>query len=133
MGGEGKKAKITIIDDEKDLVDTIRQFLEMRDYEVSVAYDGRIGIDVVKKERPDLIVLDIKMPGMDGRDVLSLLKRDGATKKIPVLMLTAKAEQSDRDCAMELGAYEYLAKPYDSSLLLHHIENILKKKKDNQL
>jgi len=130
---EGLKARILLIDDEKGLVDTIKQFLEIREYSVTAAYDGRSGLETAKREKPDLIVLDIKMPGMDGRDVLSALKRDDSTKDIPVLMLTAKTEQSDRDCAMELGAYEYLAKPYDSSLLLHQIENILRKKHGHQL
>ena len=125
-----KRIKITIVDDEKDLVGVIKDFLEERGLSVSTAFNGREGVEVIKRERPDLIVLDIIMPGMDGRDVLVELKKDLQTKDIPVIILTVKSEQLDRTYGLELGAYEYLAKPYDGYRLLRQINRILDKKRD---
>jgi two-component system alkaline phosphatase synthesis response regulator PhoP len=121
------KPKITLIDDERGLINTIKGLLEERGFEVSFAYDGNSGIDVVKKELPDVVVLDIMMPGRDGRDVLKELKKNEDTKHIPVIMLTAKDEQFDRDNLLQIGAYEYIAKPYDSYALLRQIKNVLEK------
>ena len=119
--------KITIIDDEKELVNTIKDLLETRGFRVSFAYDGTSGLEVIKKESPDVIVLDIIMPKKDGRDLLKELKKDAATKNIPVIMLTAKDEQFDRASLLAMGAYEYITKPYDSYALLRQIKNVLEK------
>jgi len=129
------KAKITIIDDEKELVATIKEFLEARDYDISFAHGGKTGLEVIKKERPDIIILDITMPEMDGRDVLVALKKeaDPALQNIPVIMLTGKGEQFDRDYGIELGAYEYLPKPYESHLLLRQISRIMDKKRRGEI
>lgn len=127
MGADNKKTKITIIDDEKSLVDTIKSFLEERGFEISVAYDGKSGLETIEKVKPDLIILDIMMPNMDGRDVLARIKRDVELKRIPVIMLTVRSEQFDRTYGLKLGAHEYISKPYDSYRLLRQINNILKK------
>ncbi len=119
--------KITVIDDEEGLVNTIKNFLEERGFSVSFAYDGTSGVEVIKKEMPDVVILDIMMPGKDGRDVLKELKEDTSTKDIPVIMLTAKAEQFDRDNVLAMGAYEYIVKPYDGYTLLRQIKNVLGK------
>lgn len=119
--------KITIVDDEKGLVNTIKGFLEERGFSISFAYDGVSGFGVIKKEMPDVVILDIIMPNKDGRDLLKELKEDVATKEIPVIMLTAKDEQFDRDDAFAMGAYEYMIKPYDSYALLRQIKNVLEK------
>jgi len=133
VGEDTKKIKITIIDDEKELVDTIKELLESRDYSVSFAYNGRSGLEVIKKEKPDLIILDVMMPDMDGRDMLSAIKRDKDTRDVPIIMLTAKSEQIDRDQSLQLGAYEYITKPYDSYYLLRQIDNVLGKSKKGEL
>lgn len=133
MNDSPGKFKITVVDDEEDLVETIKLFLETRDYEVSFAYDGGSGFEVVKRELPDLVILDIMMPKKDGRDMLKKMKLDEELKDIPVIMLTAKDEQFDRDYALGLGAYEYISKPYDSYVLLRQIKNALDKKKRNEL
>lgn len=129
------KPKVTIIDDEKELVNTIKEFLEARDYEVSFAYGGKSGLEVIKKEKPDVIILDITMPDMDGRDVLIALKKseDPALQNIPVIMLTGKGDQFDRDYGIELGAYEYLAKPYQGHLLLRQLSRIIDKRKRGEI
>lgn len=129
MNQSNGKIKVALIDDEKDLVSMIKNFLELRNFTVISAHDGHSGLDLVKKERPDLIILDIIMPDMDGRDLLVELKKDESLKDIPVIMLTAKGEQFERDYGLELGAYEYIAKPYDADILLRQINNILEKRK----
>lgn len=123
-----EKVKITVVDDEKDLVQVIKDFLEARNFAVSVAYNGRTGLEVIKKEKPDLVILDITMPDLDGRDILIELKKDEDTKNIPVILLTAKSEQFDREYGLKLGAHEYIVKPYQSHVLLRHIQTILEKK-----
>ena len=133
MSDNPDKVKITVVDDEEDLVETIKLFLETRGYSVSFAYDGAAGLEVVKKEKPNVVILDIMMPGKDGRDMLKKMKLDEELKDIPVIMLTAKDEQFDRDYVLGLGAYEYVTKPYDSYALLRQIKNALEKKKRNEL
>ena len=130
---EGGDIKIVVIDDNKELADTIKHFLQMRGFIVISAYGGKSGLEAVKKEKPDLIILDIMMPDMDGRDVLVNLKRGNETKDIPVIILTGKDEQFDREYGIELGAYEYITKPYDSNALLRQVNSILGKKKTGEL
>ena len=125
-----KKFKITVIDDDKEFTETIKEFLESRGFSVACAYGGRAGMDIIKKYQPDIVILDIGMPDMDGRDVLVKLKKDNGTKNIPVIILTGRGdEQYDRSYGIELGAEEYISKPYDSAILLRQVNNILSKKK----
>lgn len=128
-----KKAKIALIDDEKSLVKTIKEFFELRGYDVVTANDGKTGVEVVKKEKPDLIILDLIMPGMEGNIVLQELKKDESVKNIPVIVLTAKHEQFDRDSLLKLGAYEFISKPYKAHILQRQVENVLNKKKMGEL
>jgi DNA-binding response OmpR family regulator len=123
----GRERKIAVIDDEQDLARAISDFLSSRDFDVKVAYNGQLGLDLVRTEKPDLVILDIMMPVMDGRDVLAVLKKDEATKNIPVIMLTARDEQFDRDCGLDLGAHEYITKPYNSDILLRQVNSVLSK------
>jgi len=128
-----EKIKIAFIDDNEDLVNFMKPLLEEHNYHVAPAYDGRTGLEVIKKERPDVIVLDIIMPDMNGNDVLTELKKNEDTKDIPVIMLTVKDWQYDRFKSLELGAYEYIAKPFESRMLLRQITNVLQKKKKGQV
>ena len=106
-------------------MNTIKGLLEERGFSVSFAYDAIKGLEVIRKEMPDIVVLDIMMPRKDGRDLLRELKEDASTKDIPVIMLTAKEEQCYRNDALEMGAYEYITKPYDSYALLRQIKKVL--------
>ncbi len=125
------KIRIVIIDDEKELVNTIKEFLEQRGFEVISAFGGKKGLEVVKQEKPDLVILDIAMPDMDGRDVLINLKKDEEMKDIPVLMLSGRGGQFDEEYGMELGAEQYVAKPYRGEALLEQIKKVLSgEKKD---
>ena len=125
--------KITIIDDDPDLVDAVRNFLGRHSFDVSTASGGIEGLKVVEENRPDLVILDMMMPDMDGIQVLLKIRGNSQIKDIPVIMLTAKDGQPDRVSALEIGAYEYIAKPLDTHKLLRQIENVLRKKKEGDL
>ena len=131
--GDNEKRKIAIIDDDKGLVEIVKEFLESRGFAVVSAYGGKDGVDLVRKERPSLVILDISMADMDGRDVLNALKGDDDTKDIPVIILTGKEEQFSRDTIIGMGAYDYITKPYDSYYLLRQIGNILDKQERGEL
>lgn len=130
MDDTNRQVKITVVDDEKGLVQTLTALLESRGFIVSFAYNGAEGLEVIRRERPEIIILDIMMPVKDGRDMLRELEKDPAIKDIPVIVLTARDEQFVRDYMLELGAYEYITKPHDSYALLRQIKNILDKKKE---
>lgn len=117
-----RKYKIAVIDDEKEIVDIITKFLEARSYEVCSAYGGRKGLEIVRSEHPDLVILDIVMPDMDGRDTLIEIKKDVYTKSIPVIMLSAKSEPFDEDLGKNLGAADYITKPFRMKDLLRRIK-----------
>lgn len=125
--------KVAVIDDDKGLVSTIKEFLEARDFAVVEAYGGKSGIDLVLDEKPDLVILDINMQDMDGRDVIAKLKRDEDVKDIPVIMLTGKGEQFERSQGMEMGAEEYIVKPCSMDYLASQISRIIEKKEKDRI
>jgi len=120
---------ILIIEDEKDMADVIRQLLEREGYHTDIAYDGEEGLEKIRLIRPDLVLLDVMLPKLDGRDLLKAVKQDKELKKTPILMVSARSEQWDRELALELGAEEYVEKPLDSVKLLRKISNIFAKKR----
>ena len=120
------KKKILIVDDEKDLVETVVFQLQISGYDAIVAYDGQEGLDKARKEKPDLIILDIMLPKMDGYKVCGLLKNDSRYTKIPIIMFTAKAQESDIKLAKEVGAEAYITKPFEEEILLGKIKELLK-------
>ena len=120
------QAKILIVDDEPDLVETIRFALELEGYNVLVAVNGEEGLNTARQEKPDLILLDLMLPKLDGYKVCRLLKFDERYKHIPILMLTAKTQDKDRILGKETGANEYLTKPFDMDELMAKIKSYLK-------
>lgn len=120
------KKKILIVDDEVDLVETIRFPLEKEGFTVLVSYDGEDALDQARKEKPDLILLDIMLPKLDGYKVCRLLKFDEQYKHIPILMLTARTQERDRIIGMETGADEYITKPFELEELLEKVRSYLK-------
>lgn len=120
------KKRILVVDDERDLVDSIKTELEENEYEVLTAYDGHEGLEKARKESPDLMILDLMLPKMDGHTVCGLLKRDARYAKMPILMFTAKAHEDDRRLAQEAGADAYLTKPFDPQSLMDWIRKLLK-------
>ncbi|MDO8527790.1 MAG: response regulator [Deltaproteobacteria bacterium] len=113
--------KILIVDDERDLVDMLQLLLETFGFGVLTAYDGEAGLTLAQKEIPDLILLDVMMPKMNGYEVCRTLKKEEKTKTIPVLMLSAKVQENDKFWGMEAGASDYITKPFDAQDLLAKI------------
>ncbi len=124
------KQKILVVDDEKDILRLLEYNLEHEGYEVVSVMDGPEAVIAAKAEKPQLIILDIMLPNMSGTDVLKALKRDPATEKIPVIMLTAKGEEIDRVLGFELGADDYLIKPFSPKELMLRVTVIIGKKKN---
>lgn len=118
--------KILIVDDEPDLVKGLPIILESKGYEVVLAYDGEEGLDKARKEKPDLIILDLMLPKMDGYMVCCLLKADTNYRRIPIIMFTAKAQEEDMKTGKEVGADAYITKPFEPQVLLGKIRELLK-------
>jgi two-component system phosphate regulon response regulator PhoB len=119
---------ILIIEDEKDIVDLIAYHLAQSGFSAISALDGPLGLERAKKERPTLIILDLMLPGMDGKDVCRALKSNPLTQSIPILMLTAKTEEMDRVVGFELGADDYVTKPFSPRELVLRVKAILRRK-----
>ncbi len=117
--------KILIIDDEANLVVLLESRLKMHGYEVLTAFDGQSGLEMAKKYKPNLIILDLMLPKIDGHKVCGLLKNDTRYAKIPIILFTARAQDSDRQMAKELGADAYITKPFEPKVLLSKIEELL--------
>ena len=117
--------KILVVDDEVDLVKTIQFSLELEGYEVLVSYNGEDALSQARKEHPDLILLDIMLPKLDGYRVCRLLKFDERYKHIPILMMTAKTQEKDKLMGKETGANEYITKPFDMEELMEKVKKYL--------
>lgn len=121
------KATILIIDDERDLLELVRYNLEKERFDVIVASDGQSGLDIAQRHRPDLIVLDLMMPGVDGLEVCRRLRGDERTARIPMIMLTARATEADRIVGLEMGADDYVTKPFSPRELVARVKAVLRR------
>ena len=119
--------RILIVEDERDIADLIGFNLERAGYAVMKAHDGNIGATMAIQERPDLIILDIMLPGQDGYAVFKELRRDPRSRNIPVIMLTARAQTEDRIQGLEVGADDYLTKPFSPKELNLRVQAVLKR------
>lgn len=119
--------KILLIEDNNDVRENTAEILKLAQYNVVTAINGKEGVELAQKENPDLIICDIMMPVLDGHGVLHMLSKNEQTSSIPFIFLTAKAERSDFRKGMEMGADDYLTKPFDEVELLNAIESRLKK------
>jgi len=117
--------KILIADDHAEVVELVRVTLEGEDYEIVDASNGKEALKKARLEKPDLVLLDVVMPKMDGFEVCRKLKKDPQTKEIPIIMLTAKAQEVEKEKGREVGASDYITKPFSPSALLTKIEEIL--------
>lgn len=118
---------ILVIEDNEDIRENVTEILTLSDYNVISAANGKEGIETAQKQKPDLIICDIMMPGVDGYGVLHVLHKDPETQNIPFIFLTSKSERSDFRSAMEMGADDYITKPFAGNELLNAIESRLKK------
>ena len=118
--------RILVVDDEDDLVLMISKALRYKGYEVIIANDGQEGLEKAKAETPDLIILDLMLPRINGYKVCGLLKKDTRYAKIPIILLTAKANAEDIELGEEVGADAYITKPYERDVLFSKIEELIK-------
>jgi two-component system phosphate regulon response regulator PhoB len=119
--------KIVIVEDERDLAELLAFNLEKEGYQTFIALDGKSGLERVVSERPDLVILDLMLPEMNGIEVCKMLKQQQSTATIPIIMLTAKGEEIDRVVGFEVGADDYLIKPFSARELLLRIKAILRR------
>ncbi|MFC1840973.1 response regulator [Thermodesulfobacteriota bacterium] len=122
------KEKILVVDDEEDLLELVRYNLSREGYDVICASTGEEGLNTAKKNLPGLIILDLMLPGIDGLDVARALKNDNSTKNIPVIMLTAKGEEADIVTGLELGADDYITKPFSPRIMIARMRAVLRRK-----
>ena len=132
------KPKILVVDDEPDAIELVEFNLKQSGYAVTTATDGAEALKKARSHSPDLIVLDVMLPEMDGFEICKTLRLDPATAKVPILMLTAKAAEIDRVLGLELGADDYLTKPFSPRELLLRIKKIIargqvEEKQDDQM
>ena len=117
--------KILIVDDEPDIIEIIQFMLEANGYECITATDGEEGLKLAKEASPDLIILDIMMPKMNGYKISRLLKFDAKYKDIPIFMLTARSQDSDKAIGEESGANEYITKPFQVDYIVQKVKSYL--------
>ena len=115
---------ILVVDDEPRIVELARDYLEHAGFRVITASDGRAALDTARRERPDLVVLDLGLPGLDGLDVTRELRKDGA---IPIVMVTARDDELDKLLGLELGADDYLTKPFSPRELVARVKAVLRR------
>lgn len=119
--------KILVVDDEKNILELVRFNLEREGYQVLTAMDGDTALAAARREVPDLIVLDVMLPGLDGLDVCRALHETAATKNIPIIMLSARAEEVDRVLGLEIGADDYVIKPFSPRELVARVKARLRR------
>jgi len=117
--------RILLIEDDPSVLRAISYMLEKEGYDVLTAMNGLVGLRKAKEENPDLLVLDVMLPGIDGFEVCHRLRAESQTAQLPILMLSAKGQEADRSTGLEVGANEYLTKPVERSVLLSKIEALL--------
>lgn len=122
------REKILVVDDESDILELIRYNLSREGYQVETAATGEAAVKFVKERQVDLVVLDLMLPGIDGLDVCRIFKGDARTAGVPVVMLTAKGEESDIVAGLELGAEDYITKPFSPKVLVARIRNVLRRR-----
>lgn len=126
------KGTILVIDDEPDLLELVEFNLKKDGYETIVAKNGQSGLEIAQKHLPDLIILDLMMPGLDGLEVCRELRADARTRRIPMIMLTAKSAEADRIVGLELGADDYVTKPFSPRELVARVRALLRRATSTQ-
>ena len=117
--------KIAVIEDNKTNIKLIRYQLEMEDFDVHIEETGTAGLKMIKNQKPDMVILDIGLPDIDGFELCKTLRKDKVTKDYPIIMLTAKGEDRDKIEGLKLGADDYITKPYNADELILRIKNLL--------
>src|SRR4051812_20943714 len=121
------QASVLVIDDEKDVLELVRFNLEKEHLDVITATDGQSGLEIGLNHKPDLVLLDLMMPGMSGLEVCKKLRGDERTSRVPIIMLTAKAAEADKIIGLEMGADDYITKPFSPRELLARVRAVLRR------
>jgi len=127
------KGTILVVDDEPDIQELVRFNLEREGYDIILADTGEDALELAKSKQPQLIVLDLMLPGLDGLDVCKILRHDVKTQNIPIVMLSAKSQESDIVSGLELGADDYVTKPFSSKVLVARIRRLLNRRIEQSL
>ncbi len=124
------RARITVVEDEPAIAEVLEYNLEREGFEVEVVREGDKALAAIRKRPPDLVLLDLMLPGLDGLELTRLLKRDPATAAVPLIMLTAKDEETDRIVGLELGADDYVTKPFSPREVVLRVKAVLRRSRD---
>lgn len=122
------RARLLVVEDEQDLLEVLRFNLEREGYLVATADSGEKALRAIRQDPPDLVVLDIMLPGMDGLEVCRAVKSEAQTHRIPIIMVTAKSEEADVVAGLELGADDYITKPFSPRVLLARLKSVLRRR-----
>jgi two-component system alkaline phosphatase synthesis response regulator PhoP len=126
-GADADRRLILVVEDERDISDLVRFNLEQEGFLVTVAEDGEAALEAVRRERPSLLILDLMLPGLPGLDVCRRLRNDAATAQLPIVVLTAKAAEADRVIGLEMGADDYITKPFSPRELVARVRAVLRR------
>lgn len=125
-------AKVLVIEDDFTVADNVQALLKVKGYQVAFAADGQTGVELARKEQPDVVLLDILLPKLGGFDVCRILKSDPKTKPIKIIMLTGLGRMGDVETAFSAGANDYLIKPFENERLVKKIEKLLSSPTDGK-
>jgi two-component system alkaline phosphatase synthesis response regulator PhoP len=125
-------AKVLIVDDEKDIADLLSYNLEKEGFSTVKAYDGEAALKLVSSAKPDLVILDLMLPRMNGLDVCRAIRRNPETANLPIIMLTAKGDEVDKIIGLEIGADDYITKPFSVKELIARVRSILRRLRDSE-
>jgi two-component system alkaline phosphatase synthesis response regulator PhoP len=119
--------RILVVDDDREIVRLVRAYLEQSGFEVLVAYDGNTALHAIRRDRPDLVVLDLMLPDRDGREITRIVRSTPALAKLPIVMLTARIEDTDKIVGLELGADDYVTKPFSPQVVVARVRAVLRR------
>lgn len=123
------KKHIVVVEDEEDILELLRHHLSREGFQVTTSTDGDDAVKVISRKMPDLVLLDLMLPGLDGLEVCRILKKENKTSAIPIVMLTAKGEESDIVAGLELGAEDYISKPFSMKVLVARVRAVMRRKR----
>lgn len=119
--------RILVVDDDKQIVRLVRSYLEQAGFQVLTAYDGETALHTIRRDRPDLVVLDLMLPDRDGWEITGLVRRDQNLAGLPIIMLTARVEDTDKIVGLELGADDYIPKPFNPREVVARVRAVLRR------
>src|SRR5664279_3438054 len=121
--------RILVVDDNKETVRAVKAYLERDGFEVFSAFDGETALHTLRREHPDLLVLDLMLPDRDGLDITRIVRKDATLRRIPIIMLTARVEDEDRITGLEIGADDYITKPFNPREVVARVRSVLRRSK----